>query len=291
MSDHASSLPTALGRPLTTTRIPRRSGVRGWAGYLAARHQRALMTVLGLTIFVVAWELGALYVDDPITLPTPTDTASTWFYYMGHPYPTMGYPLWEHGLLSIQRILMGFGLGTVTGILLGALMASVRSVRNLLDPLIELTRPLPPLAFIPIFVVWFGIGDLPKVVLITIGVIPIMVLSTVSSLDQVPQEMVNAARCLGASHIYALIHVRIRCAVPGIITGMRIAMGGSWTSIVAAEMIVATNGLGYLTQQAGMYLQTDLIFAGIVSIAIIGIFFDSVLRYVQRRFDPASRPA
>jgi NitT/TauT family transport system permease protein/taurine transport system permease protein len=247
------------------------------------------MTILGLVLAVLGWELFALYVHDPVTLPLPADTISTWFYYMSHAYPTMGFKLWQHALFSVERILIGFAIGTVVGVLIGAAMIAIRPVRNLLDPLIELTRPLPPLAFIPIFIVWFGVGDLPKIVLITIGVIPVMVVSTVSALDQVPEEMVNAARCLGASSTYAMIHIRIRAAIPSIITGMRIAMGGSWSSIVAAEMIVATSGLGYIILQAGLYLDTKLIFAGILSIAILGIFFDALLRWSQRRFDPASR--
>jgi NitT/TauT family transport system permease protein/taurine transport system permease protein len=223
-----------------------------------------------------------------VILPTPLDTVSTWLWYMWHNYPTMGVMLWQHALFSLMRILTGFSIGVVGGVAFGALMIGVRPVRNLFDPLIELTRPLPPLAFIPIFIVWFGIGDLPKVVLITIGVLPVMIVSTVSALDRVPADLVNAARCLGASAPYALLHVRVRAAIPGIITGMRIAMGGAWTSIVAAEMIVATNGLGYVTQQAGLYLDTRLIFAGILTIAILGISFDTLLRWVQRRLDPTA---
>ncbi|MDB5058997.1 MAG: binding-protein-dependent transport system inner rane component [Chloroflexi bacterium] len=253
-----------------------------------SRH-RAALTAIGLLLLLVGWEIGSRIAGDPVILPSPYDTVADFLWYLWHPYPTLGFMLWQHALFSTERILLGFGIGVVVGIGFGALMISVRPVRNLFDPLIELTRPLPPLAFIPIFIVWFGIGDLPKVVLITVGVIPIMIVSTVSSLDRVPQEMLNAARCLGASPGYSLLHVRIRCAVPAIITGMRIAMGGAWTSIVAAEMIVATNGLGYVTQQAGLYLDTKLIFAGILAIAILGITFDTILRRLQRALDPSGQ--
>ena len=113
-------------------------------------------------------------------------------------------------------------------------MHAVRPVRYLVDPIIEVTRPLPPLAFIPLFIEWFGIGEMPKVVLILVGVLPIMVIATLAALDSVPLELELCARTLGASRRYTLSHVQVRAAIPGIVTGMRIAMAGSWTSIVAA---------------------------------------------------------
>ena len=113
-----------------------------------------------------------------------------------------------------------------------------------------------------------------------------MAVSTCAALDRVPQEMLNAARCLGASEGYAMLHVRIRAAMPYIITGMRLAMGLSWTSIVAVEMISATAGLGYVILQAGLFLDTSLIFAGIITIAVLGITIDFGLRLLQRRLDP-----
>jgi len=103
------------------------------------------------------------------------------------------------------------------------------------------TRPLPPLAFIPLLILWFGIGQAPKIVLIIIGVGPIMVVSTLAALDSVPKELEQCSRTLGASRAYTLWHVQVRAALPAIMTGMRIAMAASWTSIVAAEMIAANS--------------------------------------------------
>jgi len=267
--------------------------VRAWGRRkrLGPRGQWGTMALLGIALFLIAWELLALIVHDMVTLPTPIATIGTWFFYMSHKYPTVGYALWQHALFSTLRILVGFTVGVAIGVTIGALMTAIRPLRNLLDPLIELTRPLPPLAFIPIFIVWFGVGNLPKVILIMIGVIPVMIVSTVSGLDQVPEELVNAARCLGASRSYALIHVRFRAAIPYIVTGMRLSMGGAWTSIVAAEMIVATSGLGYVILQASLYLDSKLIFAGIASIGLLGIAFDAVLRWLQRLADPSRRLA
>ena len=144
-------------------------------------------------------------------------------------------------------------------------MSGIRPLRLIIDPLIELGRPLPPLAFIPLLIVWFGIGELPKILLIGIGVIPVMVVSVVAALDAVPEEYIEAALSLGASRQYALFHVRVRAALPAVITGLRLSMGLSWTSIVAVEMIAATSGLGYVILEASNYLVTPLIFSGIVA--------------------------
>jgi len=121
------------------------------------------------------------------------------------------------------------------------------------------------------------------------GVIPIMVVSTLSALDSVPKELEQCARTLGASKAYTLWHVQVRAALPAMVTGMRIAMAGSWTSIVAAEMIAANSGLGYVILQAGNYLQTPLVFAGIATIGLVGLMFDTGLRTTLRWADPSRR--
>ena len=171
----------------------------------------------------------------------------------------------------------------------GALDAITRVVRHAIDPVIEVLRPLPPLAFIPLFIIWLGIGEMPKEVLIMIGVIPIMAVTTVAALDEVPDDLRLCARTLGASPRYAMQRVQIRSALPGILTGMRIAMAGAWTSIVAAELIAATTGLGYLIMQAGDYLNTALVFSGIIMIAILGLVLDACLRGLLLLADPSRR--
>jgi ABC-type nitrate/sulfonate/bicarbonate transport system permease component len=175
------------------------------------------------------------------------------------------------------------------GVVLGSAMSASRVVRHLIDPVIEVLRPLPPLAFIPLFIIWFGIGELPKEVLIVIGVTPIMAVTTVAALDEVPEDLRLCARTLGASRLYTLARVQIRSALPGILTGMRISMAGAWTSIVAAELIAATSGLGYLIMQAGDYLNTALVFSGILSIAILGLVLDACLRGLLLLADPSRR--
>ena len=239
---------------------------------------------------LVLWELASYVKGDPVILPTVQETARTFVQYLGTKYPAAtGDTLWQHALVSVGRISAGWTVGVLIGIAVGGVMASVQPVRHLIDPLIEITRPLPPLAFIPLFIVWFGIGETSKFLLILVGVVPIMIIATVTALDAVPDELVQAGRSLGASPLWALVTVRLRSALPQIVTGMRLAMGGAWTSIVAVELIAATSGLGYLINNAGVNLQTPLVLSGIVTISILGIAFDSLLRLLHSRLDPTRR--
>ena len=254
-----------------------------------AKLRRLGYGALGLTLALAAWEIVAVVVGNQVEVPTVQGTVQAFLHYFNNPYPSGSDPLWEDALVSTERILIGFGIGTVAGVALGSLMYAIRAIRHLVDPIIEVTRPLPPLAFIPVLIMWFGIGQAPKIVLITMGVIPIMVVSTLSALDSVPKELEQCARTLGASKAYTLWHVQVRAALPAMVTGMRIAMAGSWTSIVAAEMIAANSGLGYVILQAGNYLQTPLVFAGIATIGLVGLMFDTGLRTTLRWADPSRR--
>jgi ABC-type nitrate/sulfonate/bicarbonate transport system permease component len=184
--------------------------------------------------------------------------------------------------VSGARILAGWSAGVVVGVAVGGVMASIRWIRYLLDPLIEITRPLPPLAFIPLFIVWFGIGETPKFTLILVGVVPIMIIATVSALDSVPKELVQARRSLGASPLWALATVRLRSALPPIITGMRPDHGRRLDQHRAVELIAATSGLGYLINNAGVNLQTRLVLSGILAISVLAIAFDGLLRLLHR---------
>jgi taurine transport system permease protein len=222
-------------------------------------------------------------------LPSVSQTVASFAHYFNRPYPAQGKPLWYDALTSLRRILIGFAAGTAIGVVLGAAMSASRVVRHLIDPVIEILRPLPPLAFIPLFIIWFGIGEMPKEVVIILGVTPIMAVTTVAALDQVPDDLRLCARTLGASHRYTMLHVQIRAALPGIITGMRISMAGAWTSIIAAELIAATTGLGYLIMQAEDYLNTALVFSGIIAIAILGLTLDACLRGLLLLADPSRR--
>ena len=136
---------------------------------------RVGMGSVGVVCVIVIWWLAALIISDDVILPSPLSTGATLVHYLTRPYPARGETLLGATAASVARILVGFAWGAIAGIVLGAAMAAVRPLRLIIDPLIELGRPLPPLAFIPLLIVWFGIGELPKILLIGVGVIPVMV--------------------------------------------------------------------------------------------------------------------
>ena len=252
-----------------------------------ARLRRLAIGLTGVLGLVAAWQAAAVIGNDSVILPTPARTLTTFVHYLSHPYPSNGVTLWQDLLISLRRILIGFAGGVLGGIAIGAAMFSSRHLRHLIDPLIEATRPLPPLAFIPLLIVWFGIGELPKVLLIITGIVPIMVISTVAALDEVPEDLQLCARTLGATRLYTLWHVQIRAALPAIITGMRLSMGGAWSSIVAAEMVAATSGIGYVIMLAGNYLNTSIVLSGIILIGLAGLALDAALRLLLALADPS----
>ena len=254
-----------------------------------ARTRRVMTGLGGLAALVALWQLAAVIIGDQVALPSVIQTAEQFAHYLGRPYPAQGKPLWFDLYISLRRILVGFVIGVTIGVAAGAAMSASRVVRHLIDPVIEVIRPLPPLAFIPLFIVWLGIGELPKEVLIIVGVIPVMAITTVAALDEVPEDLRLCARTLGATRRHTLLHVQIRAALPGILTGMRIAMAGAWSSIVAVELLAATSGLGFLIMQAGDYLDTALVFAGIITIAIAGLVLDACLRGLLVAADPSRR--
>lgn len=252
-----------------------------------ARRERVLVASSAVVILLIVWELVARFlVADVSILPGPITVVGTFFYYLSHPYPSRSGTLELQLTYSILRILVGFVAGVLVGVVIGAAMSSSRYIRYAVDPLVEFMRPLPPLAFIPLLVVWFGIGELPKVVLIFIGVVPIMVISTLAGLDDVPKDLMDAAMTLGASKRYALVHVKVRAALVQIVTGMRVAIGVSWTSIVAAEMIAARHGIGFVILEAGNYLDTALVFSAIITIGLVGLTMDWGLRRLLRKLKP-----
>src|ERR1035438_6705441 len=242
-----------------------------------ARTRRLGTGVAGLVGLAVVWQIAATLLRDAVFLPSVTQTASTFLHYFDRPYPSQGSPLWYDALTSLRRILIGFGIGVAAGVALGSAMSASRVVRHLIDPVIEVLRPLPPLAFIPLFIIWFGIGELPKEVLIIIGITPIMAVTSVAALDEVPEDLRLCAQTLGASRLHTLLHVQLRSALPGILTGMRISMAA------------ATSGLGYLIQQAGDYPNTALVLSGIICIAVIALTLDTCLRGLLLLADPSRR--
>jgi taurine transport system permease protein len=197
-----------------------------------------------------------------------------------------GTPFLEHVLVSTLRVFGAFALACLIGIPLGLAMGMSPLIRGIFDPPIEFYRPIPPLAYLPLMIIWFGIGEMSKVLLIFLSVFAPVALGARSGVKSAAIEQIHAAYSFGASRWQVLRHVILPSALPEILTAMRIGIGFGWTTLVAAEMVAATEGLGYMVLSASQFLQTSTVVMGIFVIAIIAYSFDLLMRFIERRVVP-----
>jgi NitT/TauT family transport system permease protein len=191
--------------------------------------------------------------------------------------------LFEYVAVSYWRIMAGWLVGSLIGIPVGLLVGRVPFVRTLLDPYIQFFRFIPPIAFVTLSLIWFGLGETSKIALIVYTTTFIVILNTLAGVLAVSREKIRAGLCLGASGRQILLHIVIPSTVPYIITGMRLAMGNSFMTVVSAEMIAAQSGIGYLIFNSRLFMQTDRIFVGIITLGVMGLLADFLLRFVARR--------
>jgi taurine transport system permease protein len=195
-------------------------------------------------------------------------------------------PLAEHVELSVIRVVAAFLLAVVTAVPLGIAMGTSRIARGIADPLIEFYRPLPPLAYLPLIVIWLGIDESAKITLIFLACFAPLAMSAKAGVRSVAIEQINAARSLGATRWQLLRLVVLPAALPEILTGMRIAIGFGWTTLVAAEMVAATAGIGQMVLNASNFLRTDVVVMGILIIGVLAYAFDMLMRRMERALTP-----
>ncbi|HBY7766692.1 TPA: taurine ABC transporter permease TauC [Klebsiella aerogenes] len=236
-------------------------------------------------LLAIWWAVTALQLISPLFLPSPWQVLQKLLTIAG-PQGFMDATLWQHLAASLTRIAIALVLAAIVGVPVGIAMGLSPTVRGMLDPLIELYRPVPPLAWLPLVIIWFGIGETPKILLIYLAIFAPVVMSTLAGVKSAQQVRVRAAQSLGASRAQVLWLVILPGALPEILTGLRIGLGVGWSTLVAAELIAATRGLGFMVQSAGEFLATDVVLAGIAVIAIIAFVLELGLRALQRRLTP-----
>ncbi len=187
---------------------------------------------------------------------------------------------------SALRVFGAFLLAVLTAIPVGILMGVNRVARGVFDPLVEFYRPLPPLAYLPLVVIWMGIGEGSKVLLIYLAMFAPLALSARAGVKSVAIEQIHAAYSMGASRGQVLKYVIMPAALPEILTGMRIAIGFGWTTLVAAEMVAATAGLGFMVLTASKFMATDVVIMGILVIGLLALLFDLGMRWLERKLVP-----
>jgi len=191
-----------------------------------------------------------------------------------------------HFLASMGRVFGAFLLAVALAIPVGVLMGTSRIARGIFDPPIEFYRPLPPLAYLPLMIVWFGIGERSKIILLFLAIFAPVALAARAGVRSVAQEQIQAALSMGASRSQVIRYVILPGALPEILVGLRIGMGVGWTTLVAAEMVAADAGLGKMVFNASNFLRTDVVVLGILLIGIVATAFELLMRWIERRAVP-----
>ncbi len=241
------------------------------------------MATICILVFVW-WLITALGWVKPLFVPSPQSIVMKFVQVWDSGFT--GSPLWVHILISAGRVFGAFLLACAIGIPLGLAMGMSPMIRGIFDPPIEFYRPIPPLAYLPLMIIWFGIGETSKVLLIFLSVFAPVALGARSGVRSAAIEQIHAAYSFGATRWQVLRHVILPAAMPEILTAMRIGIGFGWTTLVAAEMVAATKGIGYMVLSASQFLQTAVVIMGIIVIAAIAYLFDLLMRLIERKVVP-----
>jgi NitT/TauT family transport system permease protein len=257
-----------------TERPPRITlrGLLAGPGWVA----NALWAAAGIGLFVLVWTLIARRLGNPVLLPTPAAVIEGFYQLLADGY------LVQDVLASLKRVFAGFLIAAAVGVPLAMLLAYFLPLRRLVLPLVTLLRPIPPIAWIPIAILWFGIGDKPSFFITAIAAFFPIFLNSFFGGTSAEEQHLNAARSLGAKKGSLLVRILFPSALPMIWTGLKIGLGQSWMAVVTAELIAAQSGLGYMIQTSRLNLETSYVLVGMVTIGVLGSLMGLGLSGVER---------
>ena len=249
------------------------------------QHRNSVISVLTVfALFLIWYVIAALKIVPPLFLPTPQSVWQKFLQVSQQGF--MQATLWQHLAASITRVLLALGAAVIVGVPLGIWMGLNKWARAILDPIVELLRPIPPLAYLPLLVIWFGIGESTKILLIFLSILAPVIISSAHGVlsHQINRE--RAALSLGANRVQLLRYVILPTALPHILTGIRIGLGVGWSTLVASELVAADRGIGFMVQSAAQFLITDTVVLGIIVIAFVAVSFELFLRWLQKEISP-----
>jgi taurine transport system permease protein len=265
--------------------VPSRPRIVQPRAYGIGRRSTVPISLLSGALLLLVWfGVSNLHLVQPLFLPSPQEVVTQFISISVDGYA--GATLGEHVAASLIRILTAAVVATSIAIPLGLAMGLSRWAKGLFDPAIEFYWPLPPLAYLPLMIIWLGIGEASKITLLTLAMFAPICLSAQAGVRALPIERVNAALALGATRWQIFTSIVLPSALPEILTGMRIAIGVGWSTLVAAELIASTSGIGYMIMSAAQFLATDVVFVGIMVIAFWAFVFSLGMRALERYLVP-----
>jgi ABC-type nitrate/sulfonate/bicarbonate transport system permease component len=249
------------------------------------KHKYTIISGISFLTFLLIWYLctSVFNLVSTIIIPSPYMVLKAFIFKLTSPNPDTG-TLFEHIWASLQVALAGFCLGVVIGVPLGIIMGWYRRFDLFIKPIFDLMRPIPPIAWIPLMILWLGIGIKAKAVIIFFTAFIPCVINSYTGIKQTSSVHIWVAQTFGASNFTILKKVAIPTALPTIFTGMRTSLMLAWTSLVAAELLAATRGLGFMIQAARMMARTDILVVGMFTIGGIGALLAFLLGLIEKRF-------
>ena len=249
-------------------------------GHISRNHY-LLLALLGLLLPLTAWWLLSMSgLVEKVFMPSPLDVLKRSFIWFSD--ESLMADIW----ISTYRVFAGFLLSAILAIPLGVLIGTYQPMKAMFEPLMDLIRYMPAVAFIPLVMLWVGIEESSKITIIFIGTFFQMVLMVAEDIRRVPDNQIEAAQTMGANSNEIVSLVIIQSAKPALLDTLRVTMGWAWTYLVVAELVAANSGLGYSILRAQRFMQTDKIFAGIILIGLIGLAIDQLFRLLHRKSFP-----
>lgn len=261
--------------------IPNRGTSPGMWLNAFASFRGHLLAATSIVILLALWSFLSAYVIDPLLLPSPANVLreAAKMAWSGE----LGANVWA----SLRRIVWGFITGCAAGIPVGLLIGRMLLARGLILPVLNLIRSISPVALVPLVIVWFGIGETAKVILVGYTTFIVLVFNTMSGAASTPVSRERAARCFGAGELDVFRYVLVPSAIPYILTGMRLGLGFCFMSVVAAELLAADSGIGFLIMQSRFSMLMERMFVGLVTLGLLGWLSDWVLRKFVQAFGRA----
>lgn len=261
-------------------RLEAEEGGRRW---LRSPSSEGWISIGSVAVVLFLWYLiTRLGLVSAVFVPSPADTWAAFVEIARDGYK--GTSLLSHIWASMRRLAIAFIAALLTAVPLGLLSGQLPKVRAVLDPLIEFYRPLPPLAYYTLLVIWLGIDDASKVALLFLAAFAPLYIAAISGSRGVTEDQLTAARSLGANRRQTFMHVVFPASLPFIFTGMRTAIGVAFTTLVAAELVAAVSGVGWMVLDASKFLRSDVIFVGIAIMGVIAVALDWIIRLMQARW-------